>query len=144
MAQEFDKLFSTVTGYKELDERISITLEKKPQLLLVLKHPDLPLHNNPAFLGVRQRVRKRDISLQPRSRPGWQAGDTFQGLVETCRKVGCNFFEYMRDQICQSQGRPKLAELLQARATQLKLGESWKPQAPRPTYKPLLLQSWRR
>lgn len=63
LAQEFDKLFSTVSGYKELDERISIILEKKSQLLLILKHPELPLHNNPAELGVMQRVRKRDISL---------------------------------------------------------------------------------
>jgi hypothetical protein len=33
----------------------------------VLEHPELPLHNNPAELGARQRVRKRHISFGPRS-----------------------------------------------------------------------------
>ena len=144
LSEEFDKLFSTVSGYKELDERISITLEKKPQLLLVLKHPELPLHNNPAELGVRQRVRKRDISLQPRSRLGLRAWDTFQGLAATCRKLGCNFFEYVRDRICQSGEQPRLAELINTRAAEVKLGESWQAATPRLAYKPLLLQSWLR
>lgn len=142
--QEFDKLFKTVTGYKDLDERINITLEKKPQLLLVLKHSQLPLHNNPAELAVRQRVRKRDISLQPRSVLGLRAWDTFQSLVASCRKLGCNFFEYVQDRICQSERQPRLAQAILTRAAELKLGESWKSPEPRSTYKPLVLQSWLR
>jgi len=39
----FDKLFSTQTGYGELDKRIAKTLAKKDALLLVLKHRELPL-----------------------------------------------------------------------------------------------------
>jgi len=41
------------------------TKVKKDRLLLVLKHPELPLHNNASELGVRQRVQKRDVSFGP-------------------------------------------------------------------------------
>jgi hypothetical protein len=50
---EFDHLFSTHTGYDELDQRITKTRAKKASLLLVLKYPELPLHNNAAELGIR-------------------------------------------------------------------------------------------
>ena len=74
---EFGTLFATQTGYRELDKRIAKTLAKKEALLLVLKHPELPLHNNPAELAARFRVRKRDISFGPRTEDGKNAWDTF-------------------------------------------------------------------
>ncbi|MPZ13333.1 MAG: hypothetical protein GEU73_02720 [Chloroflexi bacterium] len=49
----FDALFATRTGYLALDDRIALTQAKKPGLLLVLVHPELPLHNNPAELAPR-------------------------------------------------------------------------------------------
>jgi hypothetical protein len=42
----------------------------------VLSHPEILLHNNPAELGARQRVRKRDVSLQARTTEGIRAWDT--------------------------------------------------------------------
>ena len=62
----FDALFTTKTGYGLLDDRIAKTLAKREHLLQVLEHPEVPLHNNPAELGARQRVRKRDVSFGPR------------------------------------------------------------------------------
>ena len=53
LAEDFDSLFSIKTGYDALDARIAMTLLKKESLLLVLKFPFLPLHNNPAELGAR-------------------------------------------------------------------------------------------
>ena len=50
---KFEKLFSTQTGYKELDERIALTKEKKEGLLLLLRFPEIPLHNNPAEIALR-------------------------------------------------------------------------------------------
>jgi len=44
-------------------------------LLMVLTHPEIPLHNNPAELGARARVRKRDVSFGPRTREGATAWD---------------------------------------------------------------------
>ena len=60
---EFDHLFTGKSGYDQLDEYQARTLAKKEQLLMVLSHPEILLHNNPAELGARQRVRKRDVSL---------------------------------------------------------------------------------
>ncbi len=50
LEKEFDELFSTDTGYEELDKRIALTREKKEELLLVLRFPEIPLHNNPPFI----------------------------------------------------------------------------------------------
>ena len=63
LREEFVELFSTQTGYDALDERMAKTLAKKESLLAVLDHPEIPLHNNPAELGARRRVRKRVISV---------------------------------------------------------------------------------
>ena len=82
---QFDELFATHTGYYDLDQRIAKTRAKKDSRLLVLEHPELPLHNNAAELAVRQRVRKRDVSFArralslrgPRTPLGVQAWDSF-------------------------------------------------------------------
>lgn len=119
----FDQLFSTVTGYVALDERIAQTQAKKVHLLMVLKHPEIPLHNNPAELGARSRARKRDVSFGPRSAVGAQCWDTFQTLYATAKKLGVNFFEYICERVRGVS--PKLPELIAARAQQVPLGASW-------------------
>lgn len=124
---EFGMLFATQTGYDELDKRIVKTLAKKESLLLVLKHPELPLHNNPAELAARFRVRKRDISFGPRTEDGKNAWDTFMTLAETCKKLGVSFYEYIRDRITKAKSIPRLAELIQKRAEELNLGWSYLP-----------------
>jgi hypothetical protein len=123
----FDELFGTETGYQALDQRLALTREKKPELLLVLAHPELPLHNNPAELGARQRVRKRDVSFGPRSPAGSSAWDIFMTLAATARKLGIDFAVYLRDRLTQAGQVPPLADLITARAPQLALGSSWTP-----------------
>ncbi len=66
LTAEFERIFATVTGYKQLDDRIAKTQLKQASLLLVLEHPELPLHNNPAELGARQRVRNALLALARR------------------------------------------------------------------------------
>jgi len=124
----FDDLFATQTGYENLDERIAKTRVKKASLLLVLKHPELPLHNNAAELGVRRRVRKRDVSFGPRTEKGRRAWDTFMTLAETARKLGVSFYAYLRDRITGQYAIPPLAELVTQAAIQLGLGQP--PTAP--------------
>jgi len=97
LRQAFDTLFETETGYEALDKRIAKTKVKRDKLLKVLAHPEIPLHNNPAELGARQRVRKRDISFGPRTAEGVAAWDTFMTLAETAKKLGVSFFAYIYD-----------------------------------------------
>ena len=87
-------------GYWALDERIGLTRAKKTSLLMVLVHPEIPLHNDSAELDARQRVRKRKISFGPRDVPeGTRAWDTFMSLAGTTRKLGVNFYRYINDRI---------------------------------------------
>jgi hypothetical protein len=112
----FDALVEDVTGYAALDNRISKTADKRAQLLAVLNHPDLPLHNNDMELAARRRVRKRDVSFGPQSRNGARAWDTFQTLAATAAKLGVGFFHYLRDRIVTPATTPTLAERLAQRA----------------------------
>lgn len=121
----FDRLFSTETLYAELNRCIRRTRENKAKLLRVLIHPELPLHNNPAELAARRRVRKRDASFGPRSEAGRRAWDTCQSLAATTAQLGIRFWEYLHDRITQAGKIPPLAEVIAARAPQLRLGYSW-------------------
>ena len=125
LGTEFDELFATQTGYGELDKRIQKTKIKKASLLLVLKHPELPLHNNPAELAARFRVRKRDISFGPRTDDGRHAWDTFMTLVATTKKLKINFYDYLRDRVARKYSIPPLAELIKKLAVDLNLGWSY-------------------
>jgi len=122
---EVDQLFTHKSGYDQLDECKARTLAKKDVLLMVLSHPEILLHNNPAELGARQRVRKRVVSLQARTREGIEAWDTFQTLVATASKLGVNLFHYLQDRILGAYALPSLATLIHQRAQLMALGASW-------------------
>lgn len=125
---EFDQLFAKSTQgirYEPLEERKALSQAKKESLLMVLIHPEILLHNNPAELGVRQRVRKRDVSLYARTRDGIRAWDTFQTLVATAKKLGVNMYQYFFDRISQAYQFPSLASLIANRAPLLALSASW-------------------
>ena len=125
LAEEFETLFATVTGYQALDERIAKTRAKQRCLLMVLAHPEIPLHNNPAELGARARVRKRDVSFGPRTHEGARAWDTFMTLAATATKLGVSFYHYIQDRISGTSQMPSLADLIGERAKMLNLGASW-------------------
>jgi hypothetical protein len=122
---KFDRLFSTCTGFDALDARIAKTRAKKASLLMVLKYPEIPLHNNPVELEARQRVRKRDVSFGPRTRDGVKAWDTFMSLAATTRKLGISFHRYVHDRLSKANQIPSLASLIETRASELQLGASW-------------------
>jgi hypothetical protein len=122
---EFETLFATVTGYEALDERIAKTRTKQGCLLMVLVHPEIPLHNNPAELGARARVRKRDVSFGPRTRAGATAWDTFMTLAVTATKLGVSVYHYIHDRVSGAFQMPSLADLIEERAKLLNLGASW-------------------
>ena len=108
----FDTLFARRTGYWHLDERIAKTAAKKEALLSVLAHPEVPLHNNPAELGARQRVRQRDVSFGPRSQAGVTAWDVFGTITQTAAKLGVNVAHYLHDRLSGANRMPALADLI--------------------------------
>lgn len=112
LSLQFDNLFATTTGYDALDQRIVLTRAKKTELLLVLDHPFLPIHNNGSELGARVQARIRDINLQTVSENGTKSKDTFATLVQTSRKMGVNFYRYVYDRLTKKFEMPSLAELI--------------------------------
>jgi RecB family exonuclease len=99
LRSEFWILFASETGYEQLDKRKRLTAAKAEELLLVLEHPELPLHNNPAELAARTMVQRRKISYATQTEQGTKAWDIFMSLVATTRKLSISFFEYIRDRI---------------------------------------------
>lgn len=125
LESKFDTLFAMVSGYGALDDRIQKTRAHKDELLMVLVHPEIPLHNNAAELAARRRVRKRDVSFGPRSELGKNCWDTFMTLAATAAKLGVNFYQYLKDRLSEAGEIPPLAALIHERAAQLNLGASW-------------------
>jgi hypothetical protein len=126
----FRELFSTATGYGALDERIAKTLAHERELLAVLNHPELALHNNAAELGVRRRVRKRDVSFGPRTAAGAKTWDTLHTLAATAQLHGVNVLHYLRDRVSGACQLASLASRVRARAAALDLGKSWRVAPP--------------
>ena len=108
----FDDIFSTKTGYDDLDYRIQMTKKKKDSLLVVLDYPDTPLHNNPAELAIRMYVVKRKISFGTRSDDGTKSWETFFTIMDTCFKLGINFRNYLYDRISNQNKMPSLSSLI--------------------------------
>lgn len=116
LSLEFDRLFSTQTRYEQLDERIAKTKNKKTALMLVLRYPELPLHNNAAELGARAQARMRDVSLHTVSDAGTKSKDTFMTIVETAKKLGVNAYEYIYDRVSKAFKLPSLATVIEQRS----------------------------
>jgi len=125
LERECEALCATVTSYEALDERMAKTHAKQACLLMVLAHPEIPLHNNPAELGARARVRKREVSFGPRTREGANAWDTFMTLAGTATKLGISFYHSIHDRVSGAYQMPALADLIAERAKDLNLGASW-------------------
>jgi hypothetical protein len=125
LSKVFDVLFSEKTDYYWLDKRIAKTQAKKERLLTVLKHPEIPLHNNPAEIEVRRRARKRDVSFGPRTQDGKRAWDTFMSLAATAKKLDVSFYQYIHDRVTRTHQVPSLAELIAQQAARRQLGASW-------------------
>jgi len=112
LTQQFEVLFSTHTGYQQLDDRIAKTRAKQKELLLVLKYPELPLHNNASELGARVQARARDISLHTMSEEGTKIKDTFMTISQTAKKLGVRTYDYIRDRVSGECKMPSLAQLI--------------------------------
>ena len=116
LSSEFDTLFSTKTGYKELDERIKKSKAKKAELLTVLKHPEVPLHNNLSENGARIQKRREDVSLHTKSKEGTRAKDTMMSIVETCKKLGVSAYHFIYDRVSQAFELPSLADVIKKKS----------------------------
>jgi hypothetical protein len=95
----FERIFGRRTGYVMLD-RLQVRLHRrKPELLRVLQHPEIPLHANGSESDIRACVTKHKISGGTMSEAGHTARDVLLGLMKTCNKLGVSFFRYLGDRV---------------------------------------------
>jgi hypothetical protein len=130
--EEFNALFTTRTDDALLNERIAKTLAKRSrlwrpaspyllhpcsrELLVCLKRPELPLHNNASELAARVQARARDVSLHTRSEAGTTIKDSLMTISQTAKKLGVSTYEYIRDRVSGNFKLTSLAELISQRS----------------------------
>ena len=114
--RRFDALCATRTCFVSLNHALDRMAKNKPELMLVLERPELPLHNNLSEGDIREYVKRRKISGGTRSDDGRRGRDTFASLKKTCRKLGVSFWKYLADRIGGENLIPGLPTLIEARA----------------------------
>ena len=103
MRARFDRIFTRKTGFVTLDRLLARLHANKPELLMVLDRPEIPLHTNGSENDVRCHVTRRKVSGGTRSDVGRDCRDAFLGLAKTCAKLGIAFWDYLGAQT----GRPR-------------------------------------
>src|SRR6202140_1948093 len=91
----FDRIFKRRTGFATLDRLLARLHANKPELLMVLDRPEIPLHTNGSENDIRCQVTKRKVSGGTRSDLGRDCRDAFLGLAKTCARHGVAFWDYL-------------------------------------------------
>jgi hypothetical protein len=117
LGARFDRIFCRRTGFVTLDRLLARLRANKPELLVVLDHPDIPLHTNGSERDIRSHVTKRKVSGGTRSDIGRDCRDAFLGLAKTCAKLGIAFWDYLgsRLRVCGQPAVPPLPHIIQCR-----------------------------
>jgi hypothetical protein len=116
----FDKIFTEKTCFQTLNLTLKRIHQNKPELLLVLDRPDIPLHNNESERDIREYVKRRKISGSTRSDEGRSSRDTMISLKKTCRKLKVSFWEYLIDRLSGLYLIPPLPDLIRLKAQEAK------------------------
>jgi hypothetical protein len=95
----FDRIFRRRTGFVTLDRLLMRLHANKPELLMVLDRPEIPLHTNGSERDIRLHVTKRKVSGGTRSAAGRDCRDAFLGLMRTTAKLSIAFWDYLGDRL---------------------------------------------
>ena len=114
--ERFDEIFIQDSCLYTLNVALKRLHKNKRELLLVLEHPSIPLHNNLSEGDIREYVKRRKVSGGTRSNLGRRCRDTFASLKKTGRKLCVSFWDYLNDRNCGTDRIPQLPALIAARA----------------------------
>jgi hypothetical protein len=115
LEKKFDILFTTETEFEVINNALGLIYKNKEGLLLVLKRPEIPLHNNESENDIRTIAQKRKVHGQTKGFHGRKSRDTFMSLKKTCKKLEISFFEYLYDRISGNKTIPFLYTLMEKR-----------------------------
>jgi hypothetical protein len=118
MRARFDRIFLRTTGFVTLDRLLQRLHANKAELLMVLDHPEIPLHTNGSENDIRCQVTKRQVSGGTKTEIGRDCRDAFLGLGKTCQKLGVSFWNYLGARLgaVGAPAVPRLADLIRCRA----------------------------
>ena len=113
----FDRIFRRSTGFATLDRLLQRLHANKPELLMVLDHPEIPLHTNGSENDIRCQVTKRQVSGGTHSDTGRDCRDAFLGLAKTCGKLSIAFWDFLgaRLGVLGGPAVPYLPDLIRCR-----------------------------
>jgi hypothetical protein len=117
MRARFDRIFQRQTGFVTLDRLLQRLHANKAELLMVLDHPDIPLHTNGSENDIRCQVTKRQVSGGTHSDTGRDCRNAFLGLSKTCKKLCVSFWDYLgaRLGVPEAPPVPPLFDLIRCR-----------------------------
>jgi hypothetical protein len=117
MRARFDRIFVRTTGFATLDRLLQRLHANKAELLMVLDHPEIPLHTNGSENDIRCQVTKRQVSGGTKTDTGRDCRDAFLGLGKTCQKLGVSFWNYLGARLgaAGAPAVPRLADLIRCR-----------------------------
>lgn len=92
-----DKMQPLVLPKSKLGEAISYTLNRWPALLVYLDYPFVEISNNASERSIKPMVISRRNWLFAGSEAGGQTAAIIMSLIETCKRLGINPFEYIKD-----------------------------------------------
>ena len=113
----FDHIFVRTTGFATLDRLLQRLHANKAELLMVLDHPEIPLHTNGSENDIRCQVTKRQVSGGTKTDIGRDCRDAFLGLAKTTKKLCVSFWDYLgaRLGVAGAPVVPPLPELIRCR-----------------------------
>ena len=117
--KRFDEIFTTKTCFASLNQTLKRIYANRSELLLVLKRPEIPLHNNLSENDIRDYVKKKKISGSTRSSPGRRCRDTFASLKKTGRKLHVSFWAFLNDRVGRKNIIPWLPDLIRAKVLEI-------------------------
>ena len=110
--ESFQSICDWQTDWIALKKGLSKLKTYKDEMLVVLEHPQVPLHNNQSERDIREFVKKRKISGSTRSEQGRKARDTFASLKKTSRKLNISFWDFLFDRITDAKHIEYLPEIM--------------------------------
>lgn len=92
-----DEKKRTVLPKTKLGEAITYTLNRWTALLVYLEHPFVEISNNASERSIKPLVISRKNWLFAGTEEGGKTAATLMSLIETCKRLGINPFEYLKD-----------------------------------------------
>ena len=108
--KEYDSLVKMKSTSPAIRRVIQSFHEYRDEMLKVLDHPGLPLHNNDSERDIRGFVKRRKISGSTKSEKGKNFRDGLATIKQTCFRLGISFWKYSSEWL---RGKPPdLAQLV--------------------------------